>query len=496
MIARFLALFLALFLAAPDARAVPPSTSPPVTPTQTIGSKLRTLSAAAALGTRLTNTPWTAYSAWAQSTAYAQGQVVTNNGMAWVAAVAGTSAASGSGPTTISNLATTDGTVYWQPLGKSVAIASTNDSKSPTITVSTTDPALGNVWDLHTTTQFQSLARIYGGYYDATQTNWIKPKTFGSPTQCGSAVSLAFYSDDVKVAIQVSPQNPVMTLYIDDRYAATVLYNGSSSQYVKIDWSTISAAAPHKYEMFPFSRYAWATNWGNIETTAAGSIWAPPAENDVRVVFVGDSYSAGSNISPWVPGVGFAQSIGVKLGWRDVWDMSIAGTGYLNPAGTNTTFRQRLSDVTAAAPDVVILMLSGNDGHWNNASYTTSAVATEAALTWTQIRAALPNAIIIQLGVVYSEAHAASDNRPMEVAVAASAATYAASDGKFFFIPGLTNTNPIMTSTYDTSRPNTSANSSALYLGSDSTHPNEFARDAITSRLAREIAARVVRVLP
>ena len=90
---------------------------------------------------------WLAPPAYAPSTSYAVGQVVTNGGNWYMCGIAGTSPASGGGPTTISSgqyIADGASALYWTHLGG--ARAADPGEGAPTVTIATSNPALGANW--------------------------------------------------------------------------------------------------------------------------------------------------------------------------------------------------------------------------------------------------------------------------------------------------------------------------------------------------------------
>ncbi|MGY1858402.1 SGNH/GDSL hydrolase family protein [Modestobacter sp. SYSU DS0290] len=124
-------------------------------------------------------------------------------------------------------------------------------------------------------------------------------------------------------------------------------------------------------------------------TTAPTS--AEQEEPAVRVVFLGDSYTAASET-----GVGYAIRTAALLGWTPVLE-AIGGTGYLT-AGTlpgGAPYAARVDEVVAAAPDVVVVQGSTNDR-----GNSTEALYTAARDLYSELGARLPEARIVVLGPV------------------------------------------------------------------------------------------------
>ncbi len=78
-----------------------------------------------------------------------------------------------------------------------------------------------------------------------------------------------------------------------------------------------------------------------------GTIEAPPPAR--RWFAVGDSFTAGL---PTIPFDTYPVLLGPRIGYRDVWNNGIGGTGFCTSL-RQTTFRERLGDLVRAAPDLV-----------------------------------------------------------------------------------------------------------------------------------------------
>jgi len=95
--------------------------------------------------------------------------------------------------------------------------------------------------------------------------------------------------------------------------------------------------------------------------------------------FLGDSVAG---VSPYYPNV-----MSTRMGWTPTRDQ-IGGSGFL-AGSAGQTYRERLTDCIAAAPDVAVVQGSPNDVYWTNA-----ALAVEFALFFAELRAGLPDAKI------------------------------------------------------------------------------------------------------
>jgi lysophospholipase L1-like esterase len=108
-----------------------------------------------------------------------------------------------------------------------------------------------------------------------------------------------------------------------------------------------------------------------------------------RTIVLGDSFTA-FGCSAVGPGIGLALSD--ALGWDDVWNSGVGGTGFLaTNGGVAPTLRARVQrDVIAHAPEVVLVL-----GQINDSASSPAAIGAEAALLFGQIRSALPGVLIL-----------------------------------------------------------------------------------------------------
>lgn len=126
---------------------------------------------------------------------------------------------------------------------------------------------------------------------------------------------------------------------------------------------------------------------------------AAPDDTDVAV-FLGDSYTQGWGASN--PTMKWTTLVAHDAGWTEV-NQGQGGTGYVTRAGVAgcgkddcPTYPERVADIVAAAPDVVVIAGGQND-RW--------ALATDPALvqaavdrTFSLLREGLPNARLIAVG--------------------------------------------------------------------------------------------------
>jgi len=135
-----------------------------------------------------------------------------------------------------------------------------------------------------------------------------------------------------------------------------------------------------------------ATYLREMVTSSVTDIIAP-AGNPVRVAFVGDSFSGGSNGNYCMTiSVAAALALGV-----DFVNSGVGGSGYI--AGTPFSDSGRIADVVNANPDLIVFIGSVND-----TGSTAAAVAAAAATTYDAYTTACPNVPIVVIGVQPSNA--------------------------------------------------------------------------------------------
>lgn len=117
-------------------------------------------------------------------------------------------------------------------------------------------------------------------------------------------------------------------------------------------------------------------------------VWAGP--KPITMAAFGDSITSGTGAEAR-PDTAWATTLGQLLGWEDVRLIAIGGTGFTN-SGTDSKFgdSSRLSDLTDANPDVIIVAASPNDVGATDAALTAAALA-----AFQSYRATCPNAPII-----------------------------------------------------------------------------------------------------
>lgn len=116
-----------------------------------------------------------------------------------------------------------------------------------------------------------------------------------------------------------------------------------------------------------------------------------PTPDPLSVVVLGDSYTAGSDMGGG-NGTGWPVAFAEATGWTVALN-AVGGSGYIQPGATLPSFAERVPEVIAAAPDVVIV-----EGGLNDASYPPEDVTAAASAQWSALQAGLPDARIVVVG--------------------------------------------------------------------------------------------------
>jgi hypothetical protein len=159
------------------------------------------------------------------------------------------------------------------------------------------------------------------------------------------------------------------------------------------------------------------------------------------------------------------------LNCNDYWqDLFGAGSGYIN--GNNYFLPTRFNAMVAYNPDVVVVAGGGiNDaGGTTNATFAQEQAAVTRYLL--QVRAALPNALILVIGSEAGTTGPSANIFAMEAAVAAAVAFLALNDPLTIYIPqSSTSAEKSWVSGTGTTAATNGSGNTDIYIGADGTHP-------------------------
>lgn len=442
----------------------------------TIVERLRRVASKAERDNPVLNAPLLAPDAYANSTAYIAGQVISTSAGLYNCLISGTTSGSGTGPSaTGSSTAIVDGTAQFLYLSGPQRTTSSQDA--PAVTVSTA-PIVGTgtfISYLDNPTKFSirgatAVSQSGGVYY--------KLKTYdASPTAIyENSGYVEFFTDAPIMSLGFINSGPPMRVEVDGKfvtYGNVVLSSGGSTpNYLNLDFTASSGRRARRIRV----KFQSFSTFCGVSVGPTSSVWAAPAVDDVKAAFISDSIYAGSGYGPNIAGNLVPHQVGDLLGWSDVWSFSTGGTGYIaTGSGTGSpfyTYRQRVSQALSITPDIWVLFGSTND-----IGSTTAAITVEALLTLQTIRAG-SSAPIIVFGIYPAGSPATYTSR--ETAIAAAVTAFG--DARTYFIPVCTDA--------DGSWFNSS--NAVQYVGGDGLHPIDAGSVYLAHRQARAIKQLVL----
>lgn len=454
---------------------------------ESIGTKMRRLAAIAVNGNAWTNPPMVAPSAWQAATAYTVGTVVTNGGNNYVCSTAGTSAGS-VGPSGTGNGPITDNTAVWYFYG--ISKPALNTSLAPTITVQAGGMVGGVNW-------LPTGSTIGGGVYG----DWflfaggaLNPNSgfnFTFPAANVGASSgnagphannitwtATFYTDAPKFIV-LGTGSAGYRFLVDGQYVSlspTMITIGGNPVSMVLDFTT---AGGRKTRLITVESGTNASFTG-VQVDSASKVWKPSTDV-LNVYFQGDSLTSGSNFGPFIAWDWPSQTAKM-MGWLPR-NIAVGGTGFLN-AGTALTFLQRITDVTTACPDALVIA-----GGYNDANSGLQA----AALAYFQaVRIGCPNTTMIVLGVWGATSGPSATILANEASISAAVTQFA--DINTYFVPVSTASPVWEDGTGNVVTPTGTGNSDA-YSSNDGTHPIQRGIDYKAAKVTQALRALIQQIL-
>lgn len=429
-----------------------------------LGEKLRRLALRAQFNNPVDVPPLTLPPAYANSLAVRQGEVYSRNNNAYVVAVAGTTAATGGPSTTTSGDVIADGSANLSFFGS--LPRSANDPDAPVLT-SGANPNLGMNWQ---PVANPDVYRVLGATPTVYRTNFWDLRTFVPAAAAASAsrgASVVFMTDAPKFSILILSNSNAQRVVIDGRsYSLQGMNPGGSDVWYTFDYSTVGGRKFRTVEILTNKSVSY---FGQVQTSAADQVIAPPAIDSVRRVVLGDSLEAGAGPGPWLAGGTPCQLVGKMLGIDDTWNFSTGSTGDIATAGgTAYNYGQRVAQAVALAPQIVEIEASTNDIGQLASDITAARLATLQAL-----RAGLPDAILVNVGV-WPINNGGNTAAVTEVETAVAAAVTAFNDPKTFMIPFATAVPPVLVS-----------GNRGLFVASDGVHPADIGSHHRARRIAQ-----------
>jgi len=268
-------------------------------------------------------------------------------------------------------------------------------SSPPTVGAITTTSAAALTWSataqvatfaLGAHFSFPGCGNIVALGTSSPDSTYVKARHITDPVGVYAPMNIEFLFDGTYVEIRGKGSGGKVRVRVNgDLVSLTpVTFTNDGSTYLLP--ITFATRAVRRITVEADSSFAFS----GVRTGATDSV-VPTQVKGPRVIVIGDSFTDGTG-ADGLGGTCWVTRFAQAMGWADVWKSGVGGTGYLNAGtGGRTTFRGRVaSDVIAYAPDVVIVA-----GGINDTSSSQAAVQAEAALLYAQIRAGLPNAVLV-----------------------------------------------------------------------------------------------------
>jgi lysophospholipase L1-like esterase len=216
------------------------------------------------------------------------------------------------------------------------------------------------------------------------------------------------------------------------------------------------------------------------------TLWAPQDQDSLVAAFVGDSNVAQTGASR--PNGGFAATLGKLLGWSDVREIALGGTGWVNPGAFTSTFGDatRVADAVAVAPQVLLATASSNDNASSPATITAAVLAGLRAY-----RAALPRVPIIVGGIQPGAIGPDATSLANEAAVKAAWTAFA--DANSWFVDISNDPQGAWIAGTGRQGATSGTGNSNIYIGTlDTTHPGQDGHDYLARRWAESVRTNVL----
>jgi hypothetical protein len=191
---------------------------------------------------------------------------------------------------------------------------------------------------------------------------------------------VTFFTDAPRISIEMVGSSRIA---IDGRYIDLgVQANTGYPNFYNIDFTAVGGRKTREIRV----ECQVAPAWLGAYVAPGDSISAANPSEIVKAQFVGDSFFNGNYIAPLT----ISDEAGLRLGWRNSIPSNNGGSGFVAANYTPPTYvlnyLDRIADVKAIAPDVLIYVASGND---NSSSY--SQLMTNMLACLQQARAWFPH---------------------------------------------------------------------------------------------------------
>lgn len=407
-------------------------------------------------------------SAWVAGATYKRGEMVANSGNWYVCNLGGVAAGSG-GPTGTGDAEITDNTAKWFFFSKPLVTTALVDTPTLSVQAGGTVAGLTNAYAAvgNQGVLFKSTDALY---YEVSGNNLMAQNggiSSGSTQPANGAWE--FMTDAPKVAFKTSDYISSLRILVSTQGGPDVSVTvgdyplGAPSTNADY-WTIIDFASVRRARKITV---VGAGAMRGVSVDPASTVWAAPAQL-VRMLWIGDSYGAGSAGGParisdhWPHMV--AKYLGIGQG---LIDFSAGGTGWLNPSGATYNYLDRINaaatQIAAANLDIVVLQGTNNDS-----SFTDAQVSAQYLAVLQRMRVLQPKALIVMTGPWTGTVPAVATR--MNGLLKAAFAAWG--DSNSLFVPTQSDDPEGVAWSYGTgnsSSPNGTGNNDA-YLYSDATH--------------------------
>ncbi|WP_165694960.1 SGNH/GDSL hydrolase family protein [Mycobacteroides abscessus] len=309
-----------------------------------------------------------------------------------------------------------------------------------------------------------------------------------------SNYSIQFWTDAPKFEVAWVNRGPVTyRVWADDAAVGSLVpvvkTTTGNAESIVVDFTGVGGAIPRRIRV----DLTWADFAGIVVPSSAYSIW-PAKQRGPTVFMIGDSLTGGSGHSSSY-GNQIPHVLGQLLGWDNVWNLGIGGTGYATKNAPSSFDNSALPQVQYLAPSSATPSLAAPGSslptpdivivsHGHNDAPTWTAAVTAAGNTLAQARAQWPTALIFVTSALGNSSATGEGSflTSNEAALFAAVAPYVDATISAWTGPG----RPWLTGTGNTSATTGSGNGD-LYIGSDSVHWNDAGILYVGARLASEI---------
>lgn len=301
-----------------------------------------------------------------------------------------------------------------------------------------------------------------------------------------------FETDASKVEIRIGTSTAErFRILVDGKYISKTPTAGINYvAYVVLDFSGVRTPRVIAVEGSDTNAFR------GVSVGATANIWAPRRSPDrIVALCTGDSYSEGQGATPSAGVLGFPQMLGRMLGWTDMRQVAVGGTGYFNtgPSGARSKLYDQIdrwmtvnSDLRPDDVDVVTCLSGYNDyPSISGTTYTPAEIAAEALRCWRKMRALLPGALII-VGGPHS-GNRGPDQRTIDIEAALAAAFGVWADPLSAYVPLAPSTARAWISGTGRVGATTGSGNADVMITTDATHPTELGHQLYARRLASNI---------